>query len=298
MTPTVDTVREYHLRRCLGKGGFGEVYLAEIKNQGGLSVDAAIKLLHGSLDPNDHAVARLRDEGRLLALVDHPAILRVRDMVVLGGRIALITEYVEGQDLTDCLRDDTDPMPTRALVESVGVVADALHAAWSSTGKDGRTLGIVHRDIKPSNIRISHHGQVKLLDFGIARTDTVTREARTATDAIIGSLPYMAPERYTANDADPRSDVFSLGCVLYEGLTGDLAFDLPVPMMMGLAYREDKFQEHVDRKLLALPKDVPRALRELVRDNYGERVLNISADSIFTGALGAALFAHRGLSRP
>lgn len=204
---------------CLGQGGFGEVYRARIRSPGGLASLAAVKVLRRDLSVDGDAVRRLRDEGRLLARLDHPTILRAFDLVRLDGRLALVTELVEGADLAELLRADP-PLPARALVEVIGRVAAALDAAHATPGPDGRPLALVHRDVKPTNVRVGRFGEVKLLDFGIAHFEGPDREARTATNLLVGSLPFMAPERFLSREARTEGDVYALGCTLYQGLTG------------------------------------------------------------------------------
>lgn len=259
---SVDTAlhQSYELLQCIGRGGFGEVYLARMRTSGGLQTQVVVKLLRADLDPRAQAVERLRDEGRLLAHLDHPVVLRALDALTIDGRTALVTEYIKGEDLSGCLGDISRP----ALLDVLAQVADALHAAWSADGPRG-PLRLVHRDIKPSNIRLGVHGEVRLLDFGIARTDTVTREARTASQAILGSLPYMAPERFTADGADPASDVFALGCVLYKGLAAQSWFgDLDVARIAGMAHSEPLYRAWWRKLLLRVPDDVEPAVRELL----------------------------------
>ena len=172
--------RTYRLQHCLGRGGFGEVYLA-VMETGAVRAEVAVKLLNEGRDPGDQALERLRDEGRLLGLLNHPVILKVHDLLVLDGRVALVTEYVDGADLEQCFA--SGGVPIRALVEIVGRVADALGVAWNAPSPTGGPLHLVHRDVKPANIRIGRHGDVKLLDFGIARASDLQREARTRTDS-------------------------------------------------------------------------------------------------------------------
>jgi serine/threonine protein kinase len=257
--------RQFTFGACLGKGGFGEVYRATMSTSGGISREVAVKLLRADLGSHDEAVRRLRDEGKLLARLDHPALLTVHDLVVLNERVALVTEFVDGEDLATCLRG-APPMPLRPLLQAIGAAADALHAAWSARhGPLGAPLRLVHRDIKPSNLRVSRHGQLKVLDFGIARTDEVTREARTATDFIVGSPAYMAPERFLDNQVRSASDVFALGCTLFEGLTGERLFAGANPMMQStLALDRDRFEQFVAER--PLPPDLPDGVAELVRD--------------------------------
>ena len=258
--------RQFKIGPCLGKGGFGEVYRAKMTSAGGLDADVAIKVLRNDVDPAGQALERLRDEGRLLARLNHPAILRVHDLVILDGCVSLVTEFVDGEDLAECMSADQG-MSVRAVVEAIGAVAGALDAAYNSPGPGGAPMGLVHRDIKPANIRISRHGQVKLLDFGIAKSNdsTQTREAKTATNMIVGSPGYMAPERFLDAEVLPASDVFALGCVLFEAITHAKFFaDLPIPVQTGLAVSPDRFAQHLEKQLRRLPTDLPAPLRALV----------------------------------
>lgn len=200
----------------LGKGGFGEVYHAIMDRPGGLRTEVALKVLHQNLSPRSQAVERLRDEGRVLGLLRHPAIVRVLDLVVLEDRVTLVSEYIEGVDL-HAVRGELGP---RAATEVIGIIADALAAAYTQTGLDGRPLGLIHRDIKPANIRLGKHGEVKLLDFGIAKAELAERDAETSTGLLLGSVPYLAPERMAGEPIGPPSDVFALGATLWESLVG------------------------------------------------------------------------------
>jgi len=257
------SVRRFNFGRCLGRGSFGEVYAATMRSPGGLESEVAVKLLRAEVDLNDQAVRRLRDEGRLLARLNHPAILKVVDFVTIRGRLALITELVEGADLADFAAPRVS-IPVRALVQAVSQVASALDAACNTKGPDG-PLKLVHRDVKPSNIRIERHGQAKLLDFGIARFDAADREVRTASGLVVGSVPYMAPERFLRREVEASSDVFSLGCVLYEGITGTRLYgETNVAGISTLAMNPDKFRRHMEERIGALP--VAGGLRELMRE--------------------------------
>ena len=190
---------------------------------GGMEIDVAIKVLRPDLEPASQGVQRLRDEGRLLGRLTHPTILRVYDLVVINGRAALVSEYVAGADLGQLLR--TERLPPRGVFEVIAQVAAALEAAYSGpTVTDGNPLRLVHRDIKPDNIRIDPHGVVKLLDFGIAQAQTVAREAQTSVNTIMGSTQYLAPERLVQQEVGPESDVFALGCTLFESLAREALF--------------------------------------------------------------------------
>ncbi|MEQ1571751.1 MAG: serine/threonine-protein kinase, partial [Myxococcota bacterium] len=253
--------REYRLVRRLGEGGFGEVYLAQVRTAGGLDQRVAVKLILPDTDARADAVQRLRDEAAVLARLHHPVILAAHDLVELDSRVALVTEYVEGQDLRECIKDKADPIPLGALVEVLGQVAGALEAAWTSHR-------IVHRDIKPANIRIGRHANVKLLDFGIAKS--AETNVKTQADIVMGSLLYLAPERFDANrPAHPVADVFALGCILYERVAGVRLFNkVDAAQLYGLARSSEAFDAYVGRRLEVLPAGPARELarRTLTRD--------------------------------
>ena len=248
--PQTDTSRRFVIESCVGQGGFGEVYRATMTSLGGLDAEVALKVLRADLDPGAQAVERLRDEARMLAQLNHPAILSVHDLVVLEGRVGLVMEYIEGADLAECLTT-AQPIPPRALLESLGAVADALESAWSTPRPDGSgPMQIIHRDIKPSNIRLSRHGQVKLLDFGIARTDGMARAVKTSSGVIIGSPGYMAPERFLAEAPDPSSDVYALGVILFEGLAGIPFFEgLDLVQMSVMAVATERYASYLEERL-------------------------------------------------
>ncbi len=246
--------RRFHFKRCLGSGGFGEVYLATMTSASGVQTDVAVKMLHQGLDPRSQAVQRLRDEARLLGALNHPSILKVHDLVLLDGRIALVMEYIAGLDLEQCV-ELPEPIGLRAGLEATALVADALHTAFHSPGPDGTPLRLVHRDIKPPNIRIGRHGEVKVLDFGIAKAADARREAKTQTSVMIGSPWYMAPERFDGKNDSAAADVYALGCSLYEVAArgGRLFGELSPRDHFLLAMDPKRHDTHVQQHLAPLP---------------------------------------------
>ncbi len=207
--------RSYRVSALLGQGAFGAVYLADTVGTG-IRRRVAIKLLRPEKASTGGLIGRLRDEARMLAAIRHRAIVRVDDLVELDGSWAIVMEYVEGCDLTELLRQSVvPPVAALAIVEEV---ASALHAAWHQDGPDGTPLRLIHRDIKPSNLRITAHGEVKILDFGVARAELSSREEHTQ-EAAFGTVPYMAPERFYGEDT-VAGDVYALGVTLFEMLTG------------------------------------------------------------------------------
>ena len=271
-----EDVRQFHIHSCLGSGGFGEVYRATMTSAGGVSHEVAVKVLHDGLDPRSQAVQRLRDEGKLLALLRHPSILSVHDLVVLGGRVALVTEYVEGGDLDTCFSQGG--MSIRALVDSVGHVAAALDAAWTTVGPEGKALHLVHRDVKPANIRIGKHGEVKLLDFGIATAAGVKREAQTQAKALIGSYLYMSPERLDRSESkNPAGDVYALGAVLYEGVTDKRIFgEIELKEQNKLSWDEDDHDTFIREHVAAiedLDPEIASLILEMMQHDEAARPL-------------------------
>ena len=208
--------RRYEIEAPVGKGGFGTVYRARFVGEGGFSKVVALKVLNRNMADLEEVLARLRDEARLLGLLRHRAVVRADRLVRLADRWAVVMEYVEGVDLKRVLAHTQ--VPPGVAVEILAEVAGALHAAWNTPGPDGSPLHLIHRDIKPSNIVLTAYGELKVLDFGIARADFGGREAETKAYGM-GSLPYMAPERLDFRDT-AAADVYALGVVFFELVTG------------------------------------------------------------------------------
>lgn len=215
--------RRFALVRTLGVGSFGSVYLADMESAGGFRRRVALKLLNTTWDQNSDAGTRLLDEARLLGRLHHRHIVRVDDLVRLDGRWALVMEFINGIDL-ECVVSPppgvkVPAMTERAALEVVIAVASALRAANEALDSNHLPLLVVHRDIKPSNIRVTSNGDVKVLDFGIARADFVGREAKTE-QIRYGSIGYMSPERVLGEYETSAGDVYALGVVLVEILRG------------------------------------------------------------------------------
>jgi serine/threonine protein kinase len=256
-----DTQVEYQFHQCLGKGGYGEVYLATQIRPGGLQQKVAVKVLKQDLTTDHEAVRRLRDEGRMLATLQHPAILRAIDLCVLGGRIALVTEYVEGVDLSRCCKPDRLLAP-RVVLAAIAEVAGALHTALSTPSPEtGRPLLLIHRDIKPENIRLTPHGGVKLLDFGIARTSELLRDAKTRAGDLPFTPGYAAPESFRRGEQGAESDVYALGVTTYRLLVGERFYEnMEVGEQFGIAALPEQYAPHLAARL----QKAPANLRDLV----------------------------------
>lgn len=216
------TLDSYELKTFIGAGGMGEVYRAKDTR---FDREVAIKVLLASMANNPEALRRFTREVRAIAALTHPNIPLVYDMGTYQGRPFLVMELLEGETLRALLQRER--MTWQNATQIALAIADGLAAAHAK--------GIAHRDIKPENILLGANGVVKILDFGLAKFDpahqgtkeptdsTITVETRLGT--LLGTPHYMSPEQVRGAQADAQSDIFSFGCVLYEMLTGEHAFE-------------------------------------------------------------------------
>lgn len=260
--------RRVVLLRMVGKGGFGEVYEGRMETPGGLTRRVAVKLLRADVVDQD-TLARTHDEAHLLSRLSHPMIVGVEDLIKVDDRLAIISEYVDGVDLSERM-----PLETGVALEVISKVAEALHAAWSAPGPDGEPMRIVHRDLKPSNIRLGPHGVVKLLDFGIARPGTGVRRVKTGSGLLVGSLGYVPPERWNGTGEGHASDVYALGCVLLEAITDEPLFAGLAPVrQLALAGDASSHQAHLEARLqqAGLDGHVAALIRDMVQWEDADR---------------------------
>jgi eukaryotic-like serine/threonine-protein kinase len=206
------TIGRYEILGEIGKGAMGVVYRA---NDPMLSRVVAIKTVNMSSDPEEVAEyeARFYQEAKAAGGLNHPNIVTVHDIGKSGNLVYMAMEFLEGEELRELMKPGA-PLPVVRAVEIAAEVADGLGYAHEH--------GVVHRDVKPANIMILQSGPAKITDFGIARMRTA--EVRTQTGVVLGSPRYMSPEQVAGKRAEPRSDIFSLGVIFYEMLTGKAAF--------------------------------------------------------------------------
>ena len=241
--------RRYVIKRKLGSGGMADVYLAEDQE---LGRNVALKLLNERHAADEQFVERFRREAQSAAGLNHPNIVSIFDRGYAEGTYYIAMEYLEGRTLKELLvRNGPTPIPVS--IEYARQILGALAFAHRN--------GIVHRDIKPHNIVVGSDGRLKVTDFGIARSGA---SQMTEAGSIVGTAQYLSPEQARGASVDPRSDLYSLGIVLYEMLTGHVPFtgDTPVEIAM---------------KHLSLAPEPPSALRPEVPHNLDAVVMRALA---------------------
>jgi len=254
-------VRAYRIEERIGAGGMGVVYRATDTK---LGRPVALKVIRSEL-LNEESLARFEREARVLASLNHPRIAAIHGMEESAGTQFLVLEYVPGPTLADRLRRGRLPIREAMLVGQQ--IAEAVEAAHA---KD-----IIHRDLKPANIKLAENGQVKVLDFGLAKSieqaqavsadTTVTmRDSVTAGISIAGTAAYMSPEQACGKGLDFRTDIWSFGCVLYEMLSGKQAFrgSTLTEILAAVVEREPDWK--------ALPVDTPESIQALLKRCLGK----------------------------
>lgn len=216
----------YELLLPIAKGGMARVWAARQHGQRGFTKLVAIKTILPHLAREPEFERMFLDEARIASLVHHPNVCEIYELGEEGQVLYLAMEWIHGDSLIHILRTSettTEPMPLRIAARVVADACAGLHAAHELVDEDGQPMNVVHRDVSPHNILVSIDGHVKVADFGVAKALGQLHQA-TVAGQIKGKLSYMAPEQVTGSTVDRRSDIFSLGCVLYEACTGMLPF--------------------------------------------------------------------------
>jgi eukaryotic-like serine/threonine-protein kinase len=242
-TPQV-LLDRYEVGRLLGAGGMAEVYEGRDRL---LARRVAIKVLQSQYVRDQGFLLRFKREAQAAASLSHPNVVAVYDTGSEDGTHFIVMEFVEGRTLKDVIRQEGPLYPDR-VAEICADVCAALVAAHAR--------GLIHRDIKPGNVMLTPDGKVKVMDFGIARA--TTSETITQTAAVLGTAQYISPEQAQGQPVDPRSDLYSLGCCLYEMLTGTVPFTGATPV--AIAYRHVREDPTPPRML---NPDVPAPLEAI-----------------------------------
>ncbi len=216
----------YQLERLISRGGMGEIYLAYTEGPGGFRKDVVIKRIMPHLAQEEEFVTRFIDEANIVVSLTHGNIVPVFDMGHVEGEYFIAMEYIAGRDLRDIVKRSAlegKTVPPGIAVYLIAETCKGLAYAHKKADSDGTPLGIIHRDVSPSNILVSREGVVKLTDFGIAKA--VSRIGRSITGRLQGKFCYMSPEQASGKSVDLHTDIFSLGSVAYEVLTGTRPFE-------------------------------------------------------------------------
>ncbi|MDP9194547.1 MAG: protein kinase [Acidobacteriota bacterium] len=253
-----EVLGHYRIVSLIGSGGMGEVYLADDET---LGRRVAIKILPVSVSRDPDARRRMLREARAVAALDHPNVCTIYDVGEVESRPYIVMQYIEGGTLFDRLRDSR---LTLAECFDIGMqVSAALDEAHSH--------GVIHRDIKPMNIMLTGRGQVKVLDFGLARfaeTKDGSTEVLSRTGIVTGTAPYMSPEQLRGTATDARSDIFSFGIVLYEMATGRRPFDRDSTVATITAILFEDPEAIVDEEVAPLVPIIKKALAKEPSKRY------------------------------
>ncbi len=271
-----ETISHYRILEKLGEGGMGVVYRAEDTRLGRM---VALKFLPADVNQDENARHRFLREARAASALDHPNIYTIHEVdETADGRAFICMAYYDGESLQSKLRGT--PLPVDEAVAIAAQVADGLSSAHAA--------GIVHRDIKPENVMITRDGVAKIVDFGLVKRAS---DARLTTDgAALGTVAYMSPEQVRGEDVDARSDLFSLGAVLYEMLTGRPPFrgDHPASVLYSITNDPVDAPSHTNHRV---PAELDRIVVKALAKDLGSRYASASQLSADLRGLGLATVA-------
>ena len=260
----------YHVVSKIAHGGMAEIFLAVSKGEQGFQKPIVLKRILPKLAEDPHFVRMLVDEAHIASTLNHSNLVQVLDLGKTGGQYFLVLEFVDGWSLEQVRRRALAAkmkMPIPLVLYIVSALCRGL-AYVHTRERNGKSLGIVHRDVTPQNVMISQQGEVKLADFGIAKA--VGKSEKSATGMIKGKFAYMSPEQSLAKPLDARSDLFSVGTVLYLLTTGKKPFDGPTDADTIMQVRRAR-PEKPSALVRDLNPDVERLINRALRADPGKR---------------------------
>lgn len=238
-------MRTLTFNRILGVGAMGTVYHAELRLPRGVTRPCAVKVMKTTNPDQEHFRARMRDEARLLGMLQDAQILGASELVRVDGHDCVVMEYVEGVDLGDLIR--AHHVPPKALAQLGAQLASTMHRAHSAVHPTtGEPLRVIHRDVKPANVMVTVRGVVRLLDFGVARAAFASRESQTQ-GLVLGTLNYFPPEILAGAEPTPAVDLYGLGLTLWECASGR---DWGTPQV-----HRHRFERRVEQRMAEMGPD-------------------------------------------
>ena len=307
--PSPGAFGRYQLLEKIGSGGMAEVFKARMSGEQGFEKIVAIKRIVPHMVTNAEFVTMFVDEAKLAAQLNHNNITHIYDLGKVDAWHYIAMEYVEGKDLRTLLRLGKErdfPLPPELALFITAKIANALDYAHRRSAPDGSELNLVHRDVSPQNILLSDEGDIKLCDFGIAKA--ASQVSTTMSGALKGKLQYMSPEQAWGKRLDRRSDIFSLGSVLFEMLAGVPLFEGDNEMSILESVREGEVSPPTSRGA-DVPKRVDQIVLKALAKNPQERYQNASEfekdlhSVLYTyqpspGPADLAIYMHRLLEAP
>jgi serine/threonine-protein kinase len=261
----------YRLVQLIATGGMAEIHLARARGVAGFEKFVALKLIHPNFGADEQFIQMLIDEAKITVQLQHANIAHIFDLGRVGGITYITMEYVDGRDLYQVLREAAEkelPIPCEIAAHVAREVCAGLDYAHKKCDRAGRPLGIVHRDVSPQNVLLSHVGEVKIVDFGIAKA--TMRAQKTAVGVIKGKYYYMSPEQAWGDPVDHRADVFSTGILLYEMLTGRMLYlEEDMQRLRDLVRKADIVPPSRHRR--EVPTELDRIVMRALAPNVGQR---------------------------
>lgn len=257
----------YRLERWLAQGGMANIFLATYTGPLGFEREVVLKVILPQYAHHSGFITMFLDEARLAARLNHPNIVQVHDLGEARGYHYIAMEYVDGTNLSRAMRlarKQRRSISVGLIHLITGELLEALHYAHLRRDREGRSLGIVHRDVTPQNVLISYDGQVKLTDFGVAKANINLHQTQSGT--IKGKYTYMAPEQLRGKAVDGRADIFSVGVMLHEMLTGKPLFKRSDPYEIMKAIMEEPIPRPSEINRRSPPELDGVVLRMLARD--------------------------------
>ena len=271
MSPAATRLGKYEIVARIAKGGMAEIFLARQLAVVGFSRLVVIKRILPHLAEEPHFVRMFLEEARLAALINHPNVVQIFDVDQFEGSYYIAMEYIAGPSasvLCRQLRKNRTAIPYAIAAEIVAQACDGLHAAHELRDEAGTALALVHRDVSPHNLMITGSGLVKLVDFGIAKAQNTSVQTRTGS--IKGKYPYMSPEQCRGDPLDRRTDIFSLGIVFYELVTGQRLFHRVTELMTLKAITEEPIAPARDTRA-EVPEEISNVIARCLKRERDER---------------------------